>query len=280
MAALQRNAEAKHTDLVVFSDGPKTDEDKSQVDAVRELIRSVTGFRSVELHAREKNVGLAESIIQGVTRVLESSETVIVMEDDLVSSPFFLQFMNAALKKYEPFSNVASVLGYSFPTRNKLPEIYFLRGADCWGWATWRRAWALFERDGTKLLNEIKKRKLEHEFDLQGSVPYLQMLEDQIAKKNNSWAIRWRASVFLKDAMAVYPGRSLIQNIGLDGTGTHCSDTDMFSIHLASSPIVLNDAEITESGFALNEIIRFYRSQKKFTKRAISYFTRRLRRIF
>jgi hypothetical protein len=108
-----------------------------------------------------------------------------------------------------------------YPIKQKLPDTFFLRGADCWGWATWKKGWKYFEPDGKKLLNELEQRGLTHEFDFEDSYPFTQMLRDQIKGKNNSWAIRWNASAFLAGKLTLYPSNSYVQNIGNDDSGTH-----------------------------------------------------------
>lgn len=109
-----------------------------------------------------------------------------------------------------------------------MPETFFLRGADCWGWATWKRGWNLFNANGLQLLQQLQEKKLEKEFDLDGCYDYTKMLQDQIDGKNNSWAIRWRASAFLADKLTLYPSKSLVHNIGFDNSGTHCGFSDNY----------------------------------------------------
>jgi len=138
------------------------------------------------------------------------------------------------LKRYESEAQVACIHGYIYPITG-MPEQFFVRGADCWGWATWLRAWAIFEKDGQKLLNEVVKRGMETEADFNGSYGYTQMLRDQIAGKNNSWAIRWYFSAFLRNMLCLYPGKSYIQNIGNDSSGTHCKSTDSYQVELNDS---------------------------------------------
>ncbi len=226
--SLQKNELSSNSDLIIFSDGSKNNEDASRVLAVREYLKSISGFKSIGIIERESNIGLANSIIQGVSEVLNSYDRVIVMEDDLVVSPFFLNFMNDSLTLYENEEKVGSIHGYVYPIKQLLPETFFIKGADCWGWGTWKRAWQHFESDGEKLLKGIKERKAEKEFDLDNSYPYLRMLKDQIKGKNDSWAIRWHASLFLKEILTLYPGKSFVQNIGLDDSGTHTKTTDSF----------------------------------------------------
>lgn len=229
---LRKNILSINSDLFVYSDGPKNDKDKVKVEEIRNYFKEVKGFKNITVIERDKNFGLAESIIQGVTEIVNKYGKAIVLEDDLVTSPYFLTFMNHGLDIYENEERVISIHGYIYPVKEKLPDTFFLKGADCWGWATWRRGWNLFEKDGKKLLNEIKQKKLTKEFDFDNFYPYTKMLEDQITGKNNSWAIRWYASAFLKEKLTLYPGRSLIKNIGFDGTGTHSGNSEIFNEEL------------------------------------------------
>ncbi len=257
--ALLTNFEAMETPLYVFSDAPKDVAASKTVGEVRSFLREITGFKSLSIIERENNFGLARSIIDGVSRMCEQYGRVIVLEDDLVTSPYFLKFMNEGLEKYRDEQRVISIHGYVYPIEQVLPETFFLKGADCWGWATWKRGWNLFDPDGQKLLDELKRRKLTRQFDFDGSYPYTKMLQDQIAGKNNSWAIRWYASAFLKDKLTLYPGRSLVHNIGADGSGTHCSETKDFSGELARIPVSVENIAIEETLFARQLFAEFHK---------------------
>lgn len=260
--ALKNNYMAGESELIIFSDGPKSDEDKIKIGELRIYLKTIKGFKRVIIQEREKNCGLAESIIDGVTSVINQYGKVIVLEDDLVTSQHFLQFMNLGLDKYEKESKIISIHGYIYPVHDQLPEIFFLRGADCWGWATWKRGWDLFEKNGVKLLDQLKQRKLTKEFDFNSSYPYTRMLEDQILGKNNSWAIRWYASAFLNDKLTLYPGRSLVSNIGFDGTGTHCVKDNTYKIEISNSSVHMNDTILEENMVAKKVVENFFRSQR------------------
>ncbi len=228
--ALLRNPEAKESELFIYSDGPKPGAEE-EVKRLREYLKTIHGFKKIEIIEREKNLGLANNIIDGVTAIVQKYGRVIVIEDDLVVSSGFLAYMNKGLDIYEREEKVASIHGYVYPLKNwhKLPETFFLRGADCWGWATWKRAWDIFEPDGTKLKQQILARKEKKLFNFNNTYPYFRMLEDQITGKNNSWAIRWYASAFVHNMFTLYPRKSLVRNIGFDGSGTHCKEGDVFS---------------------------------------------------
>jgi hypothetical protein len=274
--ALQNNQLAENSDLFVFADGASNAESVVSVEQVRAYIKTIVGFKSVQIFEREKNYGLANSIVDGVTQICGKYGRVIVLEDDLVTTPYFLQYMNDALKVYEHDEDVASIHGYWYPVDCQVEETFFLRGASCWGWATWQPMWKLFELDGKKLLTEIRRRKLTGKFDLDGAMRYRRMLEDQISGRNNSWAIRWHAATFLANKMSLYPGRSVVRNIGFDGTGTHCSVTNSFDVELAGTPIRVSRMPVVESTEARSALIRYYRRNHR------GIFTRiagRIRRI-
>ncbi len=228
LAALAANPEARHSALHVFCDGAKSEADAAAVAEVREIACNVAGFATVQVHARERNAGLAQSIIEGVGRMLEAHNSVIVVEDDLVVSLHFLRYMHEGLALYAGDEQVASIHGYCYPLQDTLPATFFLRGADCWGWATWARAWRHFDANGAALLAQLRARRLAQVFDLDGAYPYTRMLEDQIAGRNDSWAIRWHASAFLAGLLTLYPGRSLVRNIGHDGSGTHSGEVGSY----------------------------------------------------
>jgi hypothetical protein len=251
LAALSVNVLASRSDVFVYLDGPKTENDFAANKKIQEICNAANKFRSLTLVRRDRNFGLASSIISGVTELCDSHGRVIVIEDDLVTSPFFLNYMNDALDLYNNNDAVASIHGYVYPISAPLPETFFLRGADCWGWATWKRAWDHFEVDGKFLLSRLKELKLEDEFNFFGACWNLQMLEDQIAGRNNSWAIRWHASAFVKNMLTLYPGRSLVKNIGHDRSGTHCQTSEQYDSVISNVPIDLRSipAHPSEVGF-------------------------------
>lgn len=269
--ALASNVYAKDSELIIFSDGPKAESDKEQVAEVRNFIRTISSFGSIRVLESQVNKGLARSIIEGVTEVLKSSETIIVLEDDLVTSPHFLQYMNEGLDLYQHEEKVISIHAYMYPVKQELPETFFIRGADCWGWATWKRSWQLFEPDGAKLLRQLQDQNLALEFNFYGSYPYLKMLEDQIKGRNNSWAIRWYASAFLANRLTLYPGTSLVQNIGHDGSGVHSleSNQNEYLVGLSARKILLEKIELSENHAAKKIIARFHKEQQSVVKAVI-----------
>jgi hypothetical protein len=260
--ALLKNKEAADSDLFVFSDGAKNKGDSNSVTQVRQYLQTITGFKSISVVERLHNFGLGKSIIDGVSFVCQKFGRVIVLEDDLITSEFFLQYMNDGLDTYETDSRVASIHGYIYPTKRQLPQTFFLRGADCLGWAAWKRSWNLFEPDGQKLLQELRERNLTSEFDVNGSFPFTQMLKDQIEGRNNSWAIRWHASVFLRNNLTLYSGQSLVKHIGNDGTGTNCGINDLLDTEVSRYQVKVGDIPVAENLEARNAVEEYFWSTK------------------
>lgn len=259
--ALRKNELADQSHLIIYSDGPKDVANQRKVEEVRKYIKTIEGFKSIKITERRKNYGLAPSIIAGVTETINKCGRIIVLEDDLVTSPFFLKYMNDALDYYEKEEKVISIVGYIYPVLG-LPETFFLKGTDCWGWATWSRGWNLFEEDGRKLLAELKQKHLTNLFDYHGAYPYTNMLEHQVQGKVSSWAIRWHASGFLKGLLSLYPGQSLVKHIGADGSGTHCEVNDQMDVQLSTSPVAIGGVPVEENEFARRKVQRFMSSLK------------------
>jgi hypothetical protein len=257
--ALAGNKEAASSRLFIYSDAPNSAAAANGVAQVRSVARSISGFSSVEVVEQSTNLGVARSIIGGVSDLVARFGKVIVLEDDLLPSRSFLGYMNGALNLYKDHDEVISIHGYSYPVNSPLPETFFLRGADCWGWATWKRGWDVFEPDGRKLLTELESRNLTREFDFDGSYHYTQMLKDCLQGKNDSWAIRWHAAAFLRGKLTLYPGSSQIQNIGADGSGFHVGVTKAFEHSNWGKPVDLSSVPPHESLAARRIFAAYFR---------------------
>lgn len=256
--ALMDNSISKDSDLFIFIDGPKDKTDFENVGLVRNIAKQTHGFASVKVVSRPRNFGLSRSISEGVSDVLNSYDRVIVLEDDLIVSPYFLGYMNDALDLYFNDDVVASIHGYNYPIEQNDQQTYFLRGADCWGWGTWRRAWQHFNPDGKSLLRQLRSAGLLHSFDLDGAYPFSRMLYQQIQGKNDSWAIRWHASTFLLGMLTLYPSQSLVNNIGHDNSGTHSVMDSSFDVEISVEPVILGPIPLEESIDFRNAIRIYY----------------------
>jgi len=222
--ALQKNGLSVESDLFIFSDAPKTAGASVAVQQVREYVSEVSGFKTVTVVERPKNFGLANSIIDGVTRLCNEYDRVIVIEDDLVTSPYFLEYMNVSLDQYANDEKVMQIAGYMFPVKLDMEEdALFLPFITSWGWATWRRAWRYFDPRAQGFEQLRDDTALRKQFDLNGYYNYYKMLQSQKQGKVDSWAIRWYLSVFLRHGLALYPRKSMVRNNGFDGSGVNCA---------------------------------------------------------
>ena len=259
---LQQNLLADESRLYIFCDAAKTDADKPKVEQVRQLVKDVSGFKSVKVILRNHNLGLAESIISGVTQLVYEYGKVIVFEDDLLSSPYTLQYFNDALTKYANQEQVMHIGAYMYNLHDKkLPETFFYRAATSWGWATWARAWKNFEPDVDKLIAQFDMLKIAR-FSIEGKMNFWKQIEQFKAGKNNSWAIRWYASIFLKNGLTLNPSQSLIQNIGHDGTGVHSNKEDMYHVQIARKQVTQFPDTIEENEEAYKAIKNFLANRK------------------
>jgi hypothetical protein len=259
---LQKNLLADESRLFIFSDAAKTDEDKVKVEQVRHLVKEVPGFKAVKVITRKQNLGLADSIIAGVTQLVNEYGKVIVFEDDLLSSVYTLQYFNEALTRYASEEKVMHVGAYMYNLADKkLPQSFFYRAATSWGWATWARAWKDFEPDVDVLINQFDKKKIE-QFSIDGSMNFWKQVEQFKAGKNNSWAIRWYASIFLKGGLTLNPSTSLIQNIGHDGSGVHSNNENTYKVQIAKKAVKQFPTEIKENPQAYQAIKHFLKNRK------------------
>jgi hypothetical protein len=236
LSALQANQLARESMLCVFSDGPKGSHDAAAVEAVRSVAKRVSGFAKIVVRERRENVGLAHSVISGVTEMTGTHGRVIVLEDDLVVAPGFLSFMNQALERYENEPRVMQVSGYMFPIGRpkQVGETFFCRVPTSWGWGTWARAWKCFNTDSMRMVEFLRSHPDRREaFNLNGAYPYFDHLTLQAQGKLDVWGVRWYASMFTAGGLCFYPSQSLVQNIGMDGTGVHCGHLSYFDVELS-----------------------------------------------
>jgi len=259
---LQKNLLADESRLFIYSDAAKTNEDKVKVEQVRQLVKETTGFKSVKVITRKQNLGLADSVISGVTELVNQYGKVIVFEDDMLSSPYTLQYFNESLTRYVNEEKVMHIGAYMYNLADKkLHETFFFRAATSWGWATWDRAWKEFEPDVDVLLKQFDAKKIS-QFSIEGTMNFWKQLEGFKAGKNNSWAIRWYASIFLKGGLTLNPSSSLINNIGNDGSGIHSQKESTYNVQLAKKEIKEFPTEIKEDEQAYEAIRHFLKKRK------------------
>lgn len=234
--ALKRNKLVEESELFIFSDGEKSQEDKKQVQEVRKVITNINGFKNIEIFESEINKGLADSVINGVTKIISEYGRVIILEDDLITSENFLCYMNRALNFYEDNRNIWSISGYSLPINipeNYEYDIYLAYRASSWGWATWSDRWEKIDweiKDFDNFINDKSKQRLFN----RGGNDMTRMLKNQINGEIDSWAIRWCYNQFKEESYTIYPIKSKVKNIGMDGSGVHCGVSNKHEVRLDS----------------------------------------------
>lgn len=241
--ALLANHGFDETTVFVHSDAPKTPNDEQRVDEVRRLVRGASRT-NLTLIESDENKGSARSIREGVSELLTDSDRAVVLEDDLVTSRYFLDYMNAALERYAASERVLQVCGFGVRLgRTQLPETFFVPLSSSWGWGTWSRAWDKFNRFNfdTGLLRLRQNGHLRHSFDLNGRYPMYYTLRRSLRNDLATWDIRWQLYLFLTQGLALWPARSLVENIGADGSGVHSArskrDATAMVSDLADSPV-------------------------------------------
>lgn len=278
---LKRNTLAIQSKLYIFSDGAKAAHDEASVAEVRKIIRNVDGFRSVEVIERSQNAGLANSIIAGVSKLVNEYGQVIVYEDDMISSPYTLTYFNDALNRYREVEKVMHIGSYMFPIQTEgLPETFFFRAATSWGWATWDRAWKHFEPDIDKLIAQFDEPK-KAAFAIDNTMNYWKQIQEFKSGKNNSWAIRWYASIFLMNGLTLNPSRSFVHNIGHDGTGVHSGINDIYEVAINEKPVTYFPDILEEDKTAYEALKNYFANRKgSLAARAKRFILLKLHQLF
>lgn len=279
LATLARNPEFLSSELHIFCDGARCDDERDAVEATREVARAWPHSHKT-LYEATRNRGLSKSIIDGVTALCSKHGCVVVVEDDLVVAPVFLNFLNRALEQYKADERVMQVSGHMFSVEcvHGDEHAFFLPFVTSWGWATWDRAWQEFDpsmKGYDRIASSAERRK---RFDLGGAYPYFQMLNRQRAGKIDSWAVRWYLSVFDRDGLVLYPRQSLVSNEGFDGSGTHCGIDDIGSIPLSTlvdHPIERLPSRIGIDRNAFESVTALLRSQNSVLQRVSRHLRRR-----
>ena len=276
--ALQKNYLAKESELFIFSDGAKTESEIESVQSVRSFFNDIKGFKSVKIYASDKNKGLATSIIEGVSQVLETYNSIIVLEDDLITTPNFLDFMNQGLDFYNKYERVMSVSGFTLPISLKKEytyDVYFSYRASVWGWATWKDRWFDVDWEVSDYEEFLKDRKLQRGFN-RGGDDMCRMLKKQMNHEIDSWAIRFCYNQFRQNRLTVIPTISKVRNIGLNDRATHTKSKHkeyktILDVGDQSAFIFSNKIQVNTE---INKQFRFYFSKYyKIKHRLLNYFS-------
>jgi hypothetical protein len=261
-ASLSRCRRLDECQVYLYCDGPNGDEDRAAVEASRRVVREWAPKLRGDVIERPENLGLAKSIVAAVSDLCRVHGRVIVIEDDLVLSPDFLDYMLQALDRYQDAPQVYQVSGFMFPIDlSATTDAMFLPLTTTWGWATWARAWQRFEWLPAGTLDALKDPAVQRRFDLDGSYPYSAMLRDRLAGRNDSWGILWWWTVFQAHGLVLYPKESLVVNEGFDDSGVHCgnrpnsSNRADFVVREMDRPFLF-PSDMTTDEVVLNAVIK------------------------
>ncbi len=261
LEALSANALSESSVLYIYADGAKENADAKTLQNIREvrqIIRQKKWCGTVHIIESKRNKGLAISIREGVSEVVQRHGKVIILEDDIVTSSGFLTYMNDALRMYEQEERVMHISGYFCPVKANLSQTFFYNNTTCWGWATWQRAWQHLNTDAADLLQQLEQKNATHHFNINGSYDFAEHLRDNLNGKLNTWAIFWYASVYLRDGLCLHPHQSLVQNIGFDGTGEHCNFNTIYRIPELAQRIEVTPIPLQIPEQARQAMVRFY----------------------
>ena len=248
----------------MFCDGPKNEANSKTHEAikqVRALVKSKSWCKTVTVYESESNKGLANSIVEGVTQIVNQFGKIIVLEDDIVTARGFLRYMNEALDLYEHEDNVMHIGSYLPYTNSykKIPETFLSRFMSCWGWATWKSSWQRANFDTRELYEQLNNPKVRYDFNLEGVLNFHEQLENNINGSINTWAIKWFTNIFICNGLCLYPSHSLTKNIGFDGTGENCDLLDVKEREGVRDFIKVTKIKIEESSLGKRYLKRYYR---------------------
>ncbi len=244
LEALADNELASDSILYIYADGLKAggnSEDIKNVALTREIIRKRQWCKQVNIIESSKNKGLANSIVDGVTTIVNKYGKVIVLEDDILTAKGFLSYMNNALSTFENEEQIMHISAYMYPVnRTYEPGVCFLKILSCWGWATWKRAWHNYSDDLEGFMLKLTSDESINKFNILGNGPFYDQLHGNFMGTIKTWAVRWYASWYFKGGYSLFPKTTLVKNIGHDGSGIHCGDTNIYDDSLIAEKVEIS----------------------------------------
>jgi hypothetical protein len=271
LESLSNCLDVDRCDVFIFCDGPREGVDRDSVFENRRVAHEWSRSLKAKVIEREHNYGLTRSILSGITDICSEYGRIIVLEDDIVVSPYFVQYMLAALERYQSDERVFQVSGFMYPVG--VPTRHgslFLPVTTSWGWGTWQRAWRHYDADMTGADQMLSSSRTRYRFNLDGSFPYADMLMAQRSGSLATWDIQWYWTVFKANGLALYPSTALTQNIGFDGSGTHYTNPAPSNVLPQTRLLTINGSRLpSEHEFPMRVRVnrRSYRKVKVFLRR-------------
>jgi len=280
LKSLSENLGFSDSKLYIYCDGPKDGSDRENVKEVVDIANDANKYGNVQVVVRLSNYGCAQSIIDGVTQILEKYKSVIVVEDDLVLSKYFLNYMNTALNYYEKNTNVMQISGYMYPVNLDIKhDTFFLSIPTSWGWGTWQRAFKHLDTEMLYYEQIINDSSLRSKFNFYDSYDFFGLLEKQKNNVIDSWGIRWYLTTFMLNGLTLYPHNSLVNNSGFDGSGTHCGVNNKYNNELNDFNPQLFSNNIESSEIVETIMVKYFESLTPPRKSIVNRVTKRLLKI-
>ncbi len=265
--ALKNNTLASESELFVYTDAPRNDEEAKVVDTVKEYTRTIDGFKKVHLVPRENNMGCAKSIITGVSELMENYGKAIVVEDDIVTSTNFLAFMNQCLDQYQNDQKIWSISGYTFHIdypQDYPYDAYMVQRGSPWGWASWKDRWDTVDWQASDFFEFKKDRKRVREFHVGGS-DLVRMVTRNLVGDIDGWDPIWIYQQFKNKQYSVYPVVSKVQNIGFSPDATHTKFYNRFRTEIDESG--KTEFNLPEQLVLEDKIVKSYQNKYSLRKR-------------
>jgi hypothetical protein len=283
LESLKKNRLAKKSKIFIFSDAALKKDKKNQkkILKIRKFIKKVRGFKSKTLILRKNNFGNKKNILTAVDRVFKNFDKAIVVEDDLLVSPYFLDYMNLCLNYYSKYKTIWHINGWSYPfLKNSTSDINFSRTMNCWGWGTWRNRWKSISTNEAKYIKNFNN-KMRHNFDIQSSANFWSQIIRNKNKTLKTWAVFWYATIFVNKGLTIYPKQSFVKNIGMDGSGrAYKKKIDRIIFRKKFDNFKFNDKISINNIFLKNEFKYYMREKTSLKSRLATYFKKIYYKLF
>jgi acetyltransferase-like isoleucine patch superfamily enzyme len=288
LKALAKNELADQSTLYIFCDGPKpnsTEKELQNIAQTREIIKNKLWCNKINIIESKYNKGLANSIVTGVTEIINKYGKIIVLEDDIRAEKGFLTYMNQMLNIYADNNKVMQINGYMYPTKSKIKESSLsLKVMACWGWATWDRAWKYYNDNSKELRKNLEKSaKQINKFNIEGHAHFYEQLLLNSKGELKTWAVKWYASWLFHGGTSIFPSKSLVKNIGHDGSGENCNSNNIYNTEITNT-LKAERVRISENKTVRHEVDVFFKEnfniKPKQKSTLIAKFKNLARRLF
>tara|TARA_Y100000389_G_scaffold147641_1_gene146557 strand:- start:29241 stop:30131 length:891 start_codon:yes stop_codon:yes gene_type:complete len=266
LSFLKKNSETKKSFIYIFSDGYKNNDsmDQKKVEQVRDIIKKINFFKKKFIFERKKNIGLRNNIIRGINLAFKNNSKLIILEDDILVSRYFLKFMNESLTKYYKNNKVWHISGWNYDINEVTisDDVFFIKNMNCWGWGTWKNRWNKINLESEKLIRKFSKSD-KYRFNLDNSFENFSQIIRNYESKKSTWAIFWNATIYLNNGLCLNPLKSLTSNIGQDESGTNTTNTQLVNEKINNNKNFKYPNIISENIQIRKKIIEFLRNKKE-----------------